>query len=163
MLIDDFKESTIFVAENGENVNENGKGLKSYEFPDGYNFPFQVCPISENLFRTQSESRLGLGDLIHQCISACDVDLRAQLIGNVVLCGGGASIPGLVDRLSLELSKFYSPAKLKFSFLGTSYEKKFTSWIGGSILCSMGTFQQMWATRKDYEEHGSNLSTLKFL
>lgn len=137
--------------------------MKSYEFPDGYNFHFQVCPISEHLFITQDESNIGLADLIHQCISGCDVDLRSQLVSNIVLCGGGAAIPGLVDRLSFELSKFYSPAKLKFSFLGTSYEKRFTSWIGGSILCSMGTFQQMWATRKDYEEHGNNLANLKFL
>lgn len=29
--------------------------------------------------------------------------------------------------------------------------------IGGSILSSLGTFQQMWMSRMEYEEHGPNL------
>lgn len=29
--------------------------------------------------------------------------------------------------------------------------------LGGSILSSLGTFQQMWMSRAEYEEHGSSL------
>ena len=137
--------------------------MKSYEFPDGANFNFQVCPIGENLFLTLDENSLGLSDLIHKSISSCDVDLRGQLISNIVICGGGSLIPGLIDRLSIDLSKHYSPSKLRFSLLGSGYEKKFTSWVGGSVLSSLGTFQQMWVTTKDYEEHGANLAAIKFL
>lgn len=162
-IIDDFKESSIFVSEASSNVNENAKGMKSFEFPDGFNFNFQVCSLSENLFTSVDDNSLGISDLIHKCISNCDVDLRPQLIGNIVICGGGSLIPGLVDRLSIELSKQYSPNKLKFSMLGSSYEKKFTSWIGGSILSSLGTFQQMWITKKDFDENGASLVSTKFL
>lgn len=28
---------------------------------------------------------------------------------------------------------------------------------GGSILASLGSFQQMWMSRKEYEEHGASL------
>jgi actin-related protein len=34
-------------------------------------------------------------------------------------------------------------------------ERKFTPWIGGSILSSLGTFQQMWATKRDLQELGA--------
>ena len=33
-------------------------------------------------------------------------------------------------------------------------ERKFTTWIGGSILASLGSFQQMWMSKQEYEEHG---------
>jgi actin-related protein len=32
-------------------------------------------------------------------------------------------------------------------------ERRFGSWIGGSILASLGTFHQMWISKKEYEEH----------
>ena len=36
-------------------------------------------------------------------------------------------------------------------------ERRFSVWIGGSILASLGTFQQMWMSKAEYEEHGANL------
>ena len=36
-------------------------------------------------------------------------------------------------------------------------ERKYGSWIGGSILASLSTFEEMWITRQDYEEHGPSI------
>jgi hypothetical protein len=33
-------------------------------------------------------------------------------------------------------------------------ERAICSWLGGSILGSLGTFQDMWISRRDYEEFG---------
>ncbi|WP_443696474.1 hypothetical protein [Pseudomonas sp.] len=33
-------------------------------------------------------------------------------------------------------------------------ERKYSVWIGGSILASLSTFQAMWITRKDYDGVG---------
>jgi actin-related protein 4 len=38
---------------------------------------------------------------------------------------------------------------------GSSVERSFASWIGASILASLGTFQQMWLSRAEYEEEGA--------
>ncbi|CAM9849308.1 unnamed protein product [Heterosigma akashiwo] len=38
----------------------------------------------------------------------------------------------------------------------TAEEKKFSTWIGGSILCSLGSFQQMWVSKQEYEEKGAH-------
>lgn len=35
-------------------------------------------------------------------------------------------------------------------------ERRFGSWIGGSILASIGTFQQMWISAQEYEESGKS-------
>merc|ERR1719242_1092223 len=33
-------------------------------------------------------------------------------------------------------------------------ERRYGSWIGGSILASLGSFQQMWVSKQEYEEGG---------
>ena len=35
------------------------------------------------------------------------------------------------------------------------------SWLGGSILGSLGTFQDMWISKKDYEEFGAAIVNRK--
>ena len=35
-------------------------------------------------------------------------------------------------------------------------ERRFGSWIGGSILASLGSFQQMWISKHEYEENGKS-------
>jgi actin len=33
-------------------------------------------------------------------------------------------------------------------------ERKYSVWIGGSILASLSTFQQMWISKQEYDEWG---------
>jgi actin-related protein len=39
----------------------------------------------------------------------------------------------------------------------SNVERKFSTWIGGSILASLGTFQQMWISKQEYEETGKSI------
>lgn len=34
-------------------------------------------------------------------------------------------------------------------------ERKYSVWIGGSILASLSTFQQMWIAKSEYDESGA--------
>ena len=36
-------------------------------------------------------------------------------------------------------------------------ERKYSVWIGGSIISSLSTFTNMWITQKEYEESGSEI------
>jgi len=40
-------------------------------------------------------------------------------------------------------------------------ERAICSWLGGSILGSLGTFQDMWISKRDYEEFGSAIVNRK--
>lgn len=40
-------------------------------------------------------------------------------------------------------------------------ERKYSAWIGGSILASLGTFQQMWVSKAEYDENGASISDRK--
>ena len=46
--------------------------------------------------------------------------------------------------------------RLKIISASGSGERRFGAWIGGSILASLGSFQQMWISKQEYEEGGKS-------
>ncbi|CAG2180294.1 unnamed protein product [Oppiella nova] len=44
--------------------------------------------------------------------------------------------------------------RLKVLSTNSTVERRYGAWIGGSILASLGTFQQMWISKQEYEEGG---------
>jgi actin-related protein 4 len=95
--------------------------------------------------------------LVKASLSQVDVDVRPFLLANVVITGAGSLIRGLPDRIQQELSKMYPSARVRIQASGMAVERKFGSWIGGSIVASLGTFHQMWISKKEYEEHGPSI------
>merc|ERR1711862_201315 len=51
-----------------------------------------------------------------------------------------------------------APSTIKIKIIAPP-ERKYSVWIGGSILASLSTFQQMWITKQEYDECGPPLST----
>lgn len=52
------------------------------------------------------------------------------------------------------------PKELKFSVLAPENRRN-SVWIGGSALVSLSTFSQMWITKEEYQEVGSQIVELK--
>lgn len=90
-------------------------------------------------------------------IGMCDIDLRPALYGSVVLTGGNTLIQGFTERLNRDLSN-KTPATMRCKLIAANgvQERRFGSWIGGSILASLGSFQQMWISKQEYEEGGKS-------
>jgi actin-like protein 6A len=63
----------------------------------------------------------------------------------------------LRERMERELSEQVSNVRVKVIASPQLVERKFSVWIGGSILASLGSFHQMWMSKSDYEEHGASL------
>lgn len=62
---------------------------------------------------------------------------------------------GFPERLNRDLSmRIPSSMRLKLISANGCAERRFGAWIGGSILASIGTFQQMWISSQEYEEGG---------
>jgi actin-related protein len=40
-------------------------------------------------------------------------------------------------------------------------ERLYSAWIGGSILASLSSFEQMWITRREYDEYGPRIVNRK--
>ncbi|CDR99164.1 related to ACT1-actin [Sporisorium scitamineum] len=101
------------------------------------------------------KAAVGLADMVLSSINAVDVDSRPSLFGNIVLVGGSSLIPGLSDRLSYELGVKAPHQKIKIHSPGNTTERRHSSWLGGSILASLGTFHQLWISKQEYDEHGA--------
>ena len=62
---------------------------------------------------------------------------------------------GIADRLMKELG-YIAPSSVKVKVIAPP-ERKYSVWIGGSILASLSTFQQMWISKQEYDEMGASI------
>lgn len=137
---------------------------KNYEFPDGYNNAFGLPRLSipESLFVTHTATPYSqppvtpIPALIQGSVSSCDPDLIARLYPNIVVTGGSSLISGFIERLSFELNSITAGTKTRIHAPRSSSERTFSSWIGGSILSSLGTFHQLWISREEFLEGGTS-------
>ncbi|PIK43148.1 putative actin-like protein 6B [Apostichopus japonicus] len=136
-----------------------------YEFPTGYNMEFssERIQVAEGLFDPtvikapglEPSTMLSMAHIATSSVHMCDVDIRSALLSNVIVTGGNSLLLGFTDRLQRDLSlKTPQNTKLKVIAPSGTAERRFSSWIGGSILASLGTFQQMWLSKQEYEEMG---------
>lgn len=55
-------------------------------------------------------------------IMKCDVDIRKELYGNIMLSGGSTMFPGIADRMSKEITSL-APSSMKIKVVGPSKRK----------------------------------------
>jgi actin-related protein len=159
------KEKVCYVTTNFEEDNANAKKgnfkEENYEMPDGH-----VHKIGSARFRTAevlfTPSNIGkdfggIHEQTYQSIMRSEVDVRKDLFSNVILSGGTTMFIGLPERLTKELQRLANPnISPKIKVIAVP-ERKFCVWIGGSILASISTFDQMWITKEEYDDAGASI------
>ncbi|GAW82994.1 actin [Plasmodium gonderi] len=136
-----------------------------FELPDGIKLKVDSkykYDIAEHLFQPLSSDNnfKGLPDAIVNCIISSDVDIRKDLLQAIIITGGSSLFPGLIERLFNSLKEkecFSQSIKMKILNMTSSVESLSSSWLGGSILASLGTFQQLWVSRSEYDDGGHGL------
>ncbi|XP_067887591.1 actin-2-like [Heterodontus francisci] len=132
---------------------------KNYELPDG-----QVITISNERFQCPEAlfqpsflgmPSAGVHETANDSIKACESCIRSGLYANIVLAGGSTMFPGIADRMLKEITEL-APNTMKINIIAPP-ERKYSVWIGGSILASLSTFQQMWITKQEYDESGPSI------
>lgn len=98
----------------------------------------------------------GIAQLVTYALSTIDIDLRALVAHNIIVTGGASLIPQLTERLYNELLSTNPGLKIRLHAAGNSSERCNQTWIGGSVLASLGTFHEMWVSKAEYEEAGAD-------
>lgn len=158
-VVNAIKEKTNYIAQNYEqevaDYREKGNANDQvFHLPDGksVNIGDQQFECPEALFNPSKmgkENMDGIHELVYRCYFKCDMEIRKLLFNNIVLSGGNTLYKNFCERLSKELKalggsllfKIYAPA-----------ERRYSVWIGGSVLASLSTFQAMWISKEEWDE-----------
>ncbi|XP_074859729.1 actin-related protein T3 isoform X3 [Carettochelys insculpta] len=160
-IVRDIKENLCYVCLNPEEelAKKPSEVEKAYKLPDGqvikvHNQRFR-CP--ETLFRPSNigMEAPGIDKLCFNTIMKCDIDLRTSFFSNIILSGGSSLFLGMAERLTKELVRMV-PSDTEVKIMAPP-DRKLSVWVGGSILCSLSAFQQMWITMAEYREIGPNI------
>ena len=156
----EIKEKTCYVALDFEQEKTNYQEME-YEMPDG-----TVIKVKDQRFRAPEilfhpemigEEAGGIDQKCYDSINKSAIDLRKDLYQCIILSGGTTMFSGFPERLTKEI-KNLAPEAMKNNVKVIAVpERKYSVWIGGSILSSISTFNSMWITRDEYNESGASI------
>ncbi|GIY33279.1 actin-6 [Caerostris darwini] len=161
-IVRDIKETLCFVSKDFvADMKACARDSKTYDqryiLPDGQVITIGSerfrCP--EVLFRPSFLNLDGPGfqGTLYDAVMKCDVDIRRDILDNVLLSGGNTLFPGIATRLREELQDL-CPSKVR---VWAPAERRYAVWLGGSILGSLSTFQDICISQKEYDDYGPKI------
>ncbi|KAJ1109253.1 hypothetical protein NDU88_006616 [Pleurodeles waltl] len=160
-LVCDIKEKYCYIASDFEMEMQGDEKnyLVDYSLPDG-----QIISIGSERFRCPEAffnptaigiPEVGIHVLAMNSVLKCAPEHQAQLLSNVVVCGGSSLLRGFLERIKKELS-LSEKAKTAINVMSSPHRKT-AAWLGGSIVSCLDSFQNLWIKRELYDDNGPSV------
>jgi actin beta/gamma 1 len=156
LIVKEIKEKlSLCVLDPQEEKKRVKEGLTKYDrvvdLPDGTQLKLNLerFLLSEPLFYPKliHIDYVGIAEAISKVIKTWDRENWEELLPNIVLSGGTSLIPGLNERLEVEMQNFFSDKlKSKIKIIAPSGRENM-GWIGASILYSKDELKKNWITK----------------
>lgn len=155
------KEKSIEILLDPNDESKRGKEKIKFTLPDGNIIEIgdERFNIAELLFDPGyigGSDLKGIHELIMDSIEKVDINIRSELMSNIIIGGGNSLIKGFEERLKKELElliskSIYAKNTIK---IHTHDEMRYMAWAGASGICSIGKFRDKWISKNDYDENG---------
>lgn len=162
-IVKNIKEKLCYCAldyEEEVKLYETKNMNKNYELPDGNTIVIgdEMFKSTEILFDPEliGKEIKGIDYAVHDSIQKAAMDVRRELYSNIVLSGGTTMIKDLDKRLEKELN-ILKPIKMNNVKIIAPDERKYSVWMGGSILSSIESFENAWIFKNEYDECGPQI------
>lgn len=139
---------------------------KSFELPDGKIITLTneaKFKSGEILLNPQKflEGEKALSDRIQESILKCELGVQRIVSKNILLSGGASLTKNLKERLVQDLQNNRRQEIKEFQVYGEIH-RPHSSWIGGSLIGSIQTFQNLKIKKQDYEESSDSRANFLF-
>merc|ERR1712228_325665 len=133
-----------------------------YRLPDGSEIEVgqERFECAESLFSGHINgynANRSIADLVNTALSKSGDDIKQVLFENIVCSGGNTMIKGFDDRLKKEVdANAPENSGWKTRIFGL-VDRKLSCWIGGSIMASLSHMDQLWITKKEFQDIGPSI------
>jgi len=98
----------------------------------------------------------GVHQLVYDSIMSCELDVRRELFGNIILSGGTTMMTGFKERLHKELTILVQPS-IKVNIIADE-ERKNLTFLGAQKFVKFPEMSQVWLVKEEYDEVGVQLA-----
>lgn len=164
-IVRDMKETCCYVS--AEGVDQEMKGYserpvdyeKVYTLPDGNEVVLgpERFRVPEVLFDPIICGRelKGIHQATMDCVMGCEIDIRRDLLKNIVLSGGTTMFPGIAERLTSEI-KALAPQQVEVKVIASPH-RRYIVWMGASIVAQLSSFENTLIWKSEYDEMGATI------
>ena len=98
---------------------------------------------------------LGVHEAVNDSIMRSDINIRKDLYSNIVLSGGTTMIRDFDKKLKHKMELLIS-SNVDIKVIAPK-ERKYSVWMGGSILAALPSFDAAWIYNREYQEAGASI------
>ncbi len=105
-------------------------------------------------------SKEGLIAMAADSVFRCDYELQTALVSNLIVSGGCSVPDNMPERIRGDLEsvlKISVPTCRVKVTASAPNERALCPWLGASILGSLGSFHEMYISKREYDEFGPNI------